>query len=174
MTSLGKGARIPKTHPLIEAIGAVDELNSLLGVLAAEMKGGLRARIRTIQNDLFDVGADLSVPSGHRGGCLRILTQDSLRLERLLERLNRGLKPLSSFTLPGGSRPAALSHLARAVCRRAERRVWSLAGRGRVNPEVARYLNRLSDCLFILARALNRGKGGDTPWVPGASRRRTH
>ena len=160
-TSLGDGSRIAKTDPRVEAIGDVDELNSALGwALAAEADAMLEA----VQNELFDLGADLSVPFADGHGRLRI-AQDSIdRLEAQCDEANARLKPLKSFVLPGGTEYAARLFLARAICRRAERRALAV---DEVNPLVPIYLNRLSDLLFILARAAT--KGTETLWRPGAS-----
>ena len=160
-TSLGDGSRISKTHPLAEAIGDVDELNSALGwALAA----GADATLEQVQNELFDVGADLSVPFGV-GDRLRVDQPHVDRLEELCDEFNAELPPLKSFVLPGGSEFAARLFLARAICRRAERRAIAA---GEVKPLVPVYLNRLSDLLFILARAAN--DGDETLWQPGSAR----
>jgi cob(I)alamin adenosyltransferase len=158
-TSLGDGSRIAKTDLRVEAIGQVDELNSILGwVLAAEPN----ATLARIQNELFDVGADLSVPPTQEGERLRV-TQDSIdRLEAECDAANAELPPLKSFVLPGGNEAAARLCVARGICRRAERRVLAVP---ETNPLVAIYLNRLSDLLFILARAANRGD--EVLWRPG-------
>jgi cob(I)alamin adenosyltransferase len=166
-TSLGSGERVPKDDPRIEAYGTVDELNSLLGLgLARGVPDEFRPWLERIQQELFDLGADLSVPSDDPRERLRMQEDDVRRLEALCDRVNERLAPLRSFVLPGGSEAAALLHVARAVCRRAERRAVAL---GDVNPQALAYLNRLSDLLFILARAANIGR--DEPlWRPGASR----
>ena len=159
-TSLGDGSRISKTHPLAEAIGDVDELNSALGwALAA----GANATLEHVQNELFDVGADLSVPFVEGDGKLRIAQEAIDWLEAECDEANETLEPLKSFVLPGGSEFAARLFLVRAVCRRAERRVL---GVDRVNPLVSVYLNRLSDLLFILGRAAN--DGAEILWKPGS------
>jgi cob(I)alamin adenosyltransferase len=166
-TGLADGSRVPKDSPVIEALGAVDELNSALGVLLAEaLADELRAWLGDIQNDLFDLGGELSKP-GHS-----ILTEAHVtRLERELDRLNAGLPPLEDFVLPAGSRAAALAHVARAVCRRAERRLVALSRAEKVAPTALQYLNRLSDLLFVLARALNRHAGRpDVLWQQGKNR----
>ena len=166
-TGLGDGARVAKDHPRVEAYGQVDELNAVLGLAAAHVADpGL---IRSVQNDLFDVGADLCVPGGDDGR-LRVTAAQAERLEREIDRLNAGLQPLSSFVLPGGTPAAAWLHLARTVCRRAERAVVTLARSEPVNPQVVVYLNRLSDLLFVMARAANDGGKADVLWVPGQSR----
>jgi cob(I)alamin adenosyltransferase len=170
-THLGDMSRVPKTHPRIEAYGTVDELNALLGATLAE--GGLRERddgpLRRVQNDLFDVGADLSVPEGGERDRLRVVPEQTAWLERACDEANAELEPLKSFVLPGGSPAAARLHVCRTVCRRAERRV--IACGNEVNAECVRYLNRLSDLLFILARAANLASRTDEPlWEPGRYR----
>jgi cob(I)alamin adenosyltransferase len=166
-TGLANGSRVAKDAPRIEAIGAVDELNSALGVLLAEsLPDAVRACLDEVQNDLLDLGGELSVP-GHP-----IMSKAHVeRLERELDGLNAGLSPLKDFILPGGSRAAAATHVARAVCRRAERRVVTLARRQKVAPALLSYLNRLSDLLFVVARALNRAAGRpDVLWQQGKNR----
>ena len=168
-TGLADGARVPKDSPLIEAIGAVDELNAALGVLAAEtLPDEVRSWVVDVQHDLFDLGGELSRP-GHA-----ILTDDYVaRLERALDGFNRDLSPLKDFILPGGSRAAALAHVARTVCRRAERRIVALARKKSAPRLAVRYLNRLSDLLFVLARVLNRAAGRpDVLWQQGKNRGR--
>jgi len=157
-TSLGDGSRVSKLDPLVKAYGAVDELNSLLGWAAVEADG-----LERVQNELFDLGADLSVPFVEDDGRLRV-AQDSIdRLEAECDEANARLEPLKSFVLPGGSEFAARLFFVRAICRRAERRALAVE---RVNPLVPVYLNRLSDLLFILARAANGG--AEILWKPGA------
>jgi len=190
-TGLGSGRRVPKDHPRIEACGDVDELNAVLGLARALGVGGAAGRLlRDIQNDLFDLGADLTIPEdrGARGGgakarrkdgpgaegtssALRITGAQATRLEKEIDRANAGLGILRSFVLPGGTRAAAWLHLARTVCRRAERRVVALARREPLNPQTIVYLNRLSDLLFVMARRANGGGRGDVLWVPGGGRR---
>ena len=167
-TSLGDGSRVPKLDCRIGAFGAVDELNSHVGLaLAAEPPEELRAVLEQVQNELFDVGADMSVPYGVGDGRLRVDTAKIDRLEELCDRFNADLPELRSFVLPGGGELAARLHVARAVCRRAERDALAAAEEVDVNPLVVVYLNRLSDLLFILART---AAGGDVPlWKPGAS-----
>lgn len=167
-TGLADGARVQKDSPLIEAIGAVDELNAALGVLLAEsLPEDIRSCLTDVQHDLFDLGGELSKP-GHT-----ILTPAYVnRLERTLDGFNKDLPPLEDFILPGGSRAAALAHLARTVCRRAERRLVTLARKKSAPPFAVRYLNRLSDLLFVLARVLNRAAGrGDVLWQQGKNRK---
>ncbi len=164
-TSLGDMSRVSKLDPLVRAYGAVDELNSVVGwvIVAAPS-----APLRRIQNELFDVGADLSVPFADDDGKLRIDQAAIARLEADCDEANAPLAELKSFVLPGGSEQAARLHIARAVCRRAERDVLEAAQQRPVNPLAVVYLNRLSDLLFILARAAN---GGDEPlWKPGGDR----
>jgi cob(I)alamin adenosyltransferase len=166
-TGLADGSRLPKDDPRIEAIGAVDELNSAIGVLLTEdMPAPVRDCLADTQHDLFDLGGELSRP-GHA-----ILSEAHVaRLERDLERFNAALAPLEEFILPGGSRAAALAHLARATCRRAERRVVTLAAANAAPPLAVRYLNRLSDLLFVIARTLNRHAGReDVLWQQGKNR----
>jgi|SRR5882724_2010154 len=173
-TALGTGRRVPKDDPRIEAYGTVDELNAVLGLtVAAGIDPEAAGLIARIQNDLFDVGADLCVPEARRGKAaagrttLRITEGHVRPLEEAIDRCNADLTPLRSFVLPGGSIAAAWLHLARTVCRRAERCVVTLAGRGKVNPQVVVYLNRLSDLLFVMSRRANDGGRGDRLWVPG-------
>jgi cob(I)alamin adenosyltransferase len=154
-TGLGDGTRVAKDSPRIDAIGAVDELNSTLGVLLAEpLPDEIAACLTDVQHDLFDLGGELSIP-GHTA----VTDAHVARIESAVERYNADLAPLKEFVLPGGSRPAALAHVARTVCRRAERSVVALAGSEPVAMPARVYLNRLSDLLFILARALNRAAG---------------
>lgn len=172
-TSLGDGSRVAKTDRRIEANGAVDELNATMGLaIAAETDGAERAELELIQNELFDLGADVSVPlDTKRGERLRVDETQVERLEGLCDRANAELEPLKSFVLPGGTELAARLHHARTVCRRAERRVAALAETTPVNPAALAYLNRLSDLLFILARRANARAGRAEPlWRPGTSR----
>jgi cob(I)alamin adenosyltransferase len=164
-TSLGDGTRVRKDSRRIEAIGSADEANAAIGVLRLHTGGmpDADAMLARIQNDLFDLGADLCVP-GQGGERLRLTDAPVQRLESEVETMNARLPPLASFILPGGSAGAAYAHLARTVVRRAERTV---AGAADVNPAVVRYLNRLSDHLFVLARVLNGDGAGDVLWVPG-------
>jgi cob(I)alamin adenosyltransferase len=166
-TGLADRSRVSKDAPRIEAIGAVDELNSLIGLLLAqEPPAAERACLTGVQHDLFDLGGELSVP-GHA-----IIAKAHVeRLERELDRLNAGLPALKDFVLPGGSRAAALAHVARAVCRRAERRLVTLSRKQKVARPLLAYLNRLSDLLFVLARTFNREAGpGDVLWQQGKNR----
>ena len=171
-TSLGDGTRVSKADPRIETYGTVDELNSAIGVVLASAPGDeLRPWLERIQNELFDLGADLSVPLNDSKERLRVDASQVDALEELCDLVNERLEPLTSFVLPGGSELAARLHVARTVCRRAERLAVGLAAEEPVNPEALRYLNRLSDLLFILARAANAAEGRPEPlWKPGASR----
>jgi len=162
-TSLGDGSRASKLDPLVRAYGAVDELNSVLGWAQVEAAD---ARLARIQNELFDVGADLSVPFVPGDGKLRITQAAIDWLEADCDEVNAPLPELRSFVLPGGSEAAARLHVARATCRRTEREVLGVHGERPVNPLALVYLNRLSDLLFILARAANQG-GGEPLWKPG-------
>ena len=166
-TSLGDGSRVSKLDPRIAAFGTVDELNSHLGVVLADaaLPEPFRAPLERIQNELFDLGADLSVPLEVEGR-LRVTQEQVDGLERLCDAFNEPLPELKSFILPGGSELAARLHVARTVCRRAETEALRVDG---VNPVALRYLNRLSDLLFILARSANAG-GAEPLWKPGASR----
>jgi cob(I)alamin adenosyltransferase len=167
-TSLGDGTRVPKLDCRIAAFGAVDELNSQLGVvLAADVPNELRAVLARVQNELFDLGADLSVPFGVTDR-LRITHEQITALERDCDRFNADLPELTSFVLPGGSEVAARLHVARAVCRRAEREALEAAEELEINQLALVYLNRLSDLLFILARAAHAG-GEEPLWRPGSS-----
>jgi cob(I)alamin adenosyltransferase len=170
-TALGDATRVPKNHPRVTAYGTVDELNSALGVFLAEApEMAERELIRAIQNDLFDVGADLCFPEHGKKADrpeLRVQADQVTRLEKAIDRLNAGLAPLTSFVLPGGRKPAAWCHLARTVCRRAERDVVSLAQTESINPQIIIYLNRLSDLLFVLARVSNSAGREDILWEPG-------
>ena len=170
-TSLGDGSRVSKLDCRIGAFGTVDELNSALGlVLAGDVPNPMREPLERIQNELFDVGADLSVPWGVTDR-LRVEQPMIDRLEQLCDAFNADLPELRSFVLPGGTEASARLHVARTICRRAERDVLLGAQEVELNPLVLGYLNRLSDLLFILARAANAAAGGDEPlWKPGSSR----
>jgi cob(I)alamin adenosyltransferase len=168
-TSLGDGSRVRKLDCRIGAFGTVDELNAVLGVVLAEpaLPERLRVALEGIQNDLFDVGADLSVPFGVTDR-LRIVQAHVERLEALCDELNAELPPLKSFVLPGGIESAAKLHVARTTCRRAEREALAAAEEHELNPLVLAYLNRLSDFLFIAARSANAAAVRDEPlWKPG-------
>lgn len=177
-TSLGDGSRVPKDHERVTAYGSVDEVNALLGLLAVDLErcpGQLHIDlIRSIQNDLFDVGADLCLPPSadeKPGQNLRVRPEQATRLEMEIDRLNAELTPLQSFILPGGIAPAGWCHLARTVCRRAERDVVHLGRQETINPHIVIYLNRLSDLLFVLARVLNNHGKDDILWVPGGTQK---
>jgi cob(I)alamin adenosyltransferase len=169
-TSLGEGSRTSKLDARIAAYGTVDEANSAVGlVLASDCPPGIREVLERVQNELFDLGADLSVPLEHEGR-LRVTQEQVDALERDCDRFNASLPGLKSFVLPAGGEPAARLHVARTVCRRAEREALVAAGAHAVNPLVLVYLNRLSDLLFILARAANAADGREEPlWRPGSS-----
>jgi cob(I)alamin adenosyltransferase len=170
-THLGDMSRVPKTHPRIEAYGTVDELNAQLGVALAmdDLPERFAPWLARVQNDLFDVGADISVPSGGDRTRLRLAPEQTAWLEQACDEVNAELPNLRSFVLPGGISAAAHLHVCRTVCRRAERR--TIACGDEVNPECVRYLNRLSDLLFILSRAVNVAAGAGEPlWEPGQFR----
>jgi cob(I)alamin adenosyltransferase len=171
-TSLGDGRRVPKQHLRVAAYGTVDEANAAIGLARLHAEGAVDAALARIQNDLFDLGADLSTPAGGKRAAtaLRILPSQVKRLEREIDGLNAELKPLDSFVLPGGTACAAYLHLARTVARRAERLVAELAAAETINPEALKYLNRLSDYLFVLSRHVNDKGAGDVLWQPGANR----
>jgi cob(I)alamin adenosyltransferase len=170
-TALGDGSRVPKDHPRVAAYGSVDELNAAIGLIVTlSPEPAELPLLRSIQNDLFDVGADLCCPQPEgepAGAKLRVTPAQVERLEAAIDRLNERLKPLTSFVLPGGDRSAAWCHFARTVCRRAERDVLTLIRDERINPQVLIYLNRLSDLLFVLARICNHDGSGDVLWKPG-------
>ncbi len=172
-TSLGDGKRTPKDSPRIAAIGAIDEANAVIGLARLHAAGtDADAMLGRIQNDLFDLGADLATPEGGRRGqnALRVSDGQVERLEREIDSLNAHLAPLKSFILPGGTAAAAHLHLARTVARRAERWLVTLARAEPLNPAAIRYVNRLSDHLFVLARHTNDRGGRDVLWTPGAHR----
>ena len=171
-TGLGDGSRVPKDHTRVTAYGSVDELNAVLGTLLAGawLDPDVTTFVRSVQNDLFDVGADLCLPQGRdeaAGKALRVQAQQAQRLEAAIDHYNASLTPLNTFVLPGGTPAAAWCHLARTVCRRAERDVVTLTHAEFVNPQVVIYLNRLSDLLFVLARVCNDNGRQDVLWVPG-------
>ena len=170
-TSLGDGVRVSKDHPRVAAYGTVDELNSYIGMLVAlPDPPPMLELLKAIQNDLLDLGGDLCVPLAADeapGSKLRIQPTHIDKLEKAIDRLNADLPPLRSFVIPGGPPPAAWSHLARTVCRRAEREVVTLARHEKINANVTIYLNRLSDFLFVLARVADRKEGSEELWAPG-------
>jgi cob(I)alamin adenosyltransferase len=186
-TSLGDGSRVPKQALRVEAFGTVDEANAAIGLARLHLGSAADAEtdrdagtmLARIQHDLFDLGADLCTPeesaraarrSNDQGGALRIVAAQVARLEGEIDRMNVGLRPLDSFILPGGTSAAAYLHLARTIVRRAERLVCALAAEERVNPEAVKYLNRLSDHLFVLGRRLNDNGAKDVLWQPGLTR----
>ncbi len=175
-TGLGDGTRVAKDHARVEAYGTVDEANAFLGLVRVALGTDHPHQdlLQTIQNDLFDVGADLCVPlavdSPESG--LRILATQVERLEKAIDGANSGLKPLASFVLPGGSQASTYAHVARTVVRRAERQVVALGRMESLNSHLLIYLNRLSDLLFVLARVYNNNGASDVLWVPGVSRSR--
>ncbi len=170
-TSLGDGTRVAKDDLRVEAYGALDEANAALGVARLHAPPEADAMLARIQNELFDLGAMLCMPEGARKARARSAIGDAqvARLEREIDAMNAELAPLESFILPAGTPGSAFLHLARTIVRRAERRVVALAARERVDPAVVRYLNRLSDHLFVLARWLNDRGRGDVLWRPGAT-----
>lgn len=171
-TSLGDGARVSKTDMRVEAYGDVDETNAVIGLVRQHVSGNADEMLARIQNDLFDLGADLCTPEKENPKYppLRIAAEQVERLENEIDRLNAELSPLNSFILPGGSIASANLHLARTVCRRAERRMIALGDSEAINPVAIAYINRLSDFLFVLGRYLNNKGTEDVLWVPGANR----
>jgi cob(I)alamin adenosyltransferase len=172
-TGLVDGSRIPKDHPRAQAIGDVDELNSAIGLALVHIEGEPRLMLGRVQNELFDLGADLATPGEDftpSDMVLRIVQVQIDRLEAEIDAMNEQLEPLCSFILPGGSEAAARVHVARTVARRAERSVVTAAREVPLNPLAAIYLNRLSDFLFVLGRMLAKNAGGDVLWQPGATR----
>ena len=170
-TSLGDGVRVAKHAPRVEAYGTVDEANAVLGVVRLHTAGDVDAMLGRVQNDLFDLGADLCTPEdGDRGEGLRIVAAQVERLEAEIDAMNAELADLTSFILPGGSPASAHLHLARTVVRRAERLITALADSEPVNPQAVAYANRLSDHLFVMARWLNAKGAADVLWTPGANR----
>jgi cob(I)alamin adenosyltransferase len=171
-TSLGDGARVPKHDLRVAAYGTVDEANACVGLARLHAGGEIDAMLARIQNDLFDLGADLCTPEtpNPKHPPLRIAQAQVDRLEREIDAMNAKLRPLDSFVLPGGSAAAAHLHLARTVVRRAERLIGELATRETVNPLALTYANRLSDHLFVLSRHANDDGAGDVLWVPGKNR----
>ena len=179
-TSLGRGERVVKHDPRVEAYGTVDEANSVIGLARATVERTLKndahrahvdEMLKRIQNDLFDLGADLCTIEAKQGSeALRVAASQTERLEHEIDAMNAELSPLTSFVLPGGSEASAWLHLARTVARRAERCMTALAAEQPVSPEAIRYINRLSDHLFVLARRLNDNGAADVLWVPGKGR----
>ncbi|MCB2129103.1 MAG: cob(I)yrinic acid a,c-diamide adenosyltransferase [Rhodobacteraceae bacterium] len=174
-TALGNGARVAKHSARVAAYGTVDEVNSVIGLVRLHASGDLDSALARIQNDLFDLGADLCRPDMEKDGdaghpVLRMIAAQVDRLEAEIDAMNAGLSPLRSFILPGGTAAAAHLHLARTVSRRAERMAVELAEAESVNAVAVRYLNRLSDWFFVAARVANNGGRADVLWVPGANR----
>ncbi len=175
-TALGSGQRVAKHHPRVAAYGTVDEANAAVGMARLHTpelaEGEVDAILGRVQNDLFDLGADLATPEVENPEYppLRIAAPQVERLEKEIDRLNAELEPLNSFVLPGGSPAAAYLHLARTVARRAEREITALAEAEAINPEAIRYINRLSDLLFVMSRYVNDKGARDVLWVPGANR----
>jgi len=174
-TSLGSGKRVAKHSRRVGAYGTVDEANATIGLARLHTAGEPDAMLARIQNDLFDLGADLCRPEDRKskGPVLRIIQPQVDRLEREIDAMNAHLAPLNSFVLPGGTAAAAYLHLARTIVRRAEREMTALDTREKVNPIAIKYVNRLSDHLFVLARALNDNGAKDVLWQPGATRSET-
>lgn len=175
-TGLVDGSRIAKHAARMDAIGAVDEANAALGLAARELSGEQEQGVYRVQNDLFDLGADLATPAAHGDDfapsemVLRVIDAQVEWLEGEIDALTAQLEPLTSFILPGGSEAAARLHIARTITRRAERAMTAMAEKEAVNPAALRYINRLSDYLFVLGRAVNNGGKDDIKWVPGANR----
>ena len=177
-SGLVDGSRRAKFDPRFEAIGVVDEANSAIGLAVVALEGEYAETLTRIQNDLFDCGADIATPLGDVGGAdfepsemvLRMVPSQTDWLEARIDAMNAAMQPLTSFILPGGSEAAARVHVARACVRRAERALAALADAEPVNPAALTYVNRLSDCLFVMARAINAGGAGDVLWTPGANR----
>jgi cob(I)alamin adenosyltransferase len=173
-TALGSGVRVPKHDLRIEAYGTVDEANSAVGVARLHAPADIDVMLARVQNDLFDLGADLCLPETEEPPPyepLRMTPEQTLRLEREIDAMNAQLTPLRSFVLPGGTACAAYLHVARTVSRRAERIMTALAGREKVSAAAITYANRLSDFLFVAARFANLKGPGDVLWTPGANRR---
>jgi cob(I)alamin adenosyltransferase len=174
-TRLATGEPLDKWHPRVAAYGTVDEVNAALGVAALHAEGEMLAALRRVQNDLFDLGADLATPDREQNlewTPLRIVESQVKRLETEIDTMNANIAPLDSFILPGGSPLAAQMHVARTLCRRAERQIAELSGMEDevVSPEALSYANRLSDWLFVIGRVANHNGVDDIKWVPGANR----
>jgi cob(I)alamin adenosyltransferase len=171
-TGLGDGSRTSKASWRVRAIGAVDETNAAIGIARLDAEGDSDSMLARIQNDLFDLGADLCVPEEGRKaeGRLRVCEAQVERLEREIDAMNEALEPLTSFILPGGTALAARLHLARTIARRAEAAMVALAEQEQINPAAMRYINRLSDHLFVMARTANADGMGDVLWKPGENR----
>ena len=170
-SGLVDGSRVSKASALMAAIGDVDEANSLIGVAAVLAEGDMRARLTVIQNDMFDLGADIATPDAPvEWTPLRVIASQVERLEAEIDAMNEHIAPLTSFVLPGGSKLAAALHVARAASRRAERSAVAANAQAPLNPQALAFINRLSDWLFVAARAANASGADDILWVPGASR----
>jgi cob(I)alamin adenosyltransferase len=171
LTSLGDGTRLPKDAPRLDAIGTVDEANAAIGLARLHTKGKLDAMLARIQNELFDLGADLCVPEETKSKRTRLRIADAqvTRLEREIDTMNGALNPLQSFVLPGGSKASAALHLARAIVRRAERLMVALSHREKIGNAALGYINRLSDHLFVASRFANAKGTRDVLWVPAAT-----
>ena len=178
-TSLSSGQRVVKHHPRVAAYGTVDETNAAVGLARLHTAGlpdpEIDAILSRVQNDLFDLGADLATPETENPEFppLRVVAEQTERLESEIDRLNADLAPLNSFVLPGGSPAAAYLHLARTQARRAEREITALAEDDAINPEAVRYINRLSDLFFVMSRYVNDKGAGDVLWEPGANRQKS-
>lgn len=174
-TSLVSGERVSKSSLIMQAIGSVDETNSVLGMVRLKVKGKIKNLVAHLQNDLFDLGADIATPFNEQeeqGTALRIIEGQVKKLENEIDGLNGNLKPLTSFILPGGSEASSYLHVARATTRRAERDLISAMEMGSFNPEALKYLNRLSDLLFVLCRHLNNNGQSDTLWIPAKNQKK--
>ncbi len=174
-TALGDGSRVAKHSMRVTAYGTVDELNATLGIARLEASDEMSAHLARIQNDLFDLGADLCTPNIEKDAerpypALRIVEAQVTRLEKEIDKMNADLEPLRSFILPGGTALSAHLHMCRTVCRRAERNCVELATMEAVNPMAVKYLNRLSDWFFVAGRVANEGGKADILWTPGANR----
>ena len=173
LTSLGDGTRLPKFHPRVAAMGGLDESNATIGLALLHIEDvAVRDLLGIVQNDLFDVGADLARPEDRqeKKPPLRVTADQVTGLERAIDKFNQALQPLTSFVLPGGSTASAYLHFARGVTRRAERDIAEIASSEPINPEALKYVNRLSDLLFVLARYLNERGASDLLWKPGVNR----
>lgn len=169
-TALGDGSRVSKAAKRVEAIGQVDEINAVIGLARLHTPSAITEDLSHIQNDLFDIGADLCMPDLTATDCLRITAAQVEWLEKKIDTMNTELKPLHSFVLPGGTEAAAFLHLARVVTRRAERVIVEVSNKEPLRPEIIQYVNRLSDYLFVLSRYLNNKGDKDLLWKPGEHR----